>query len=32
MFLFSQRLGVAGSIAVSVVGTVALFLLLNLII
>ena len=31
MFFFSRRLGTAGSIAVSVVGTIVLFVLLNLI-
>jgi len=31
MAFFSSRLGVAGSIAVSVIGTVVLFVLLNLI-
>jgi hypothetical protein len=32
MFFFSNRLGWAGSIAVSVLGTVAVFVLLNLVI
>jgi hypothetical protein len=31
MFFFSGRLGTAGSIAVSVIGTVVLFVLLNVI-
>jgi len=31
VFFFSRRLGTAGSIAVSVVGTIVLFVLLNLI-